>query len=44
MTNRVSLITGVNYLRADVKIKKTSSIRDIRYGYDGVFLGLDFNF
>jgi hypothetical protein len=44
MTNRVSLITGVNYLRADVTIKKTSSIRDTRYGYDGVFLGLDFNF
>ena len=44
MTNRVALITGVNYLSADVEIKRSNSIRDIRYGYDGAFLGLDFNF
>jgi hypothetical protein len=44
MTSRVALITGVNYLSADVEIKRSNSIRDIRYGYDGVYLGLDFNF
>lgn len=44
MTSRVALITGVNYLNADVEIKRSNSIRDIRYGYNGAYLGLDFNF
>ena len=44
MTDHVALIGGVNYLSADVEIARSNSIRDINYGYDGIFLGLDFNF
>jgi len=44
MTEHVGLIAGFNYLSADVKITGSKSINDIRYGYDGIFLGLDFNF
>ncbi len=44
MTEHVALIAGVNYLSADVEIARSTLISDIRYGYDGVFLGLDFNF
>ena len=43
-TDRASVITGISYLSADVTIDKSNSIQDIRYGYDGVYLGLDFNF
>lgn len=44
MSKHVALIAGVNYLSADVEIARTRSISDIRYGYDGVFFGFDFNF
>ena len=44
MTDRLSLVTGVNYLSADVEVKRTNQITDTRYGYNGVFLGLDFSF
>lgn len=44
MTDRVSLITGVNFLSADVEIKRTDRKRDISYGFEGLYLGLDFNF
>jgi hypothetical protein len=44
LTDRLSLVTGVNYLSADVEVKRTNQITDTRYGYDGVFLGLDFSF
>ncbi len=44
VTEHVALIAGVNYLSADVEIARSRSISDIRYGYDGVFLGFDFNF
>jgi hypothetical protein len=44
MTSRVALITGVNCRSADVEIKRPNSIGDIRYGYDGAYVDLDFNF
>ena len=44
MTEHVALIAGVNYLSADVEIARPRLISDIRYGYDGVFFGFDFNF
>ena len=44
MTDRVSLITGVNFMSADVDIKRTNTIREISYGFEGVYLGLDFSF
>lgn len=44
MTGHVALIAGVNYLSADVKVSRPRSIKDIRYAYDGIFLGFDFNF
>lgn len=44
MTEHVSLVTGVNFLSADVEIKRTDTIRDISYGYEGLYLGLDFSF
>jgi hypothetical protein len=44
MTERVSLITGVNFLSADVDIKRTDTKREISYGFEGFYLGLDFNF
>jgi hypothetical protein len=43
-TDRVAVITGVNYLSADVTIDRSDTIKDIRYGFDGIYLGLDFNF
>lgn len=44
MTDHVSLVTGVNFLSADVEIKRTGTIRDVSYGYEGLYLGLDFSF
>ncbi len=44
MAEHVGLIAGFNYLSADVKITQSKSINDISYGYDGIYLGLDFNF
>ena len=44
MSERVSLITGVNFLSADVDIKRTDTKREISYGFEGFYLGLDFNF
>lgn len=44
MTERLSLITGVNFLSADVEIERTDTINDISYGYEGLYLGLDFSF
>lgn len=44
MTDRTSLITGVNFMSADVDIKRTDTIREISYGFEGVYLGLDFSF
>jgi hypothetical protein len=43
-TDRLSIITGINYLNADVTIDKSKSVQDVHYGYDGIYLGLDFNF
>ena len=44
LTERLAMIMGVNFLSADVEITKAATIRDISYGYEGLFLGLDFNF
>jgi len=44
MTDRVSLITGVNLVSADVEIKWTDPIRGISYGHGGLYPGLDFSF
>ncbi len=44
MTPRVSMVTGVNFLSADVEITRSTTVRDISYGYEGIYLGLDFNF
>jgi len=44
MTDRVSLITGANFMSADVDIKRTNTIREISYGFEGVYLGFDFSF
>lgn len=44
MTDRVSLITGVNFMSADADIGRTDTIQEIGYGFEGVYLGLDFNF
>jgi hypothetical protein len=44
MTDRTSIITGVNFMSADVDIKRTATIREISYGFEGVYLGFDFSF
>jgi len=44
MTDRTSLITGVNFMSADVDIKRTNTISEIGYGFEGVYLGLDLSF
>ena len=43
-TGHVGLMIGVNYLSGDVDIDKTNTRREITYGFDGAFLGLDFRF
>jgi hypothetical protein len=44
MTERLSMITGLSFLSADVEIKRKDRINDVSYGYEGLFLGLDFSF
>jgi hypothetical protein len=45
LARNVGLIIGVNYFNADVEINEGGgSSTDIEYGYDGLFLGLDYNF
>ena len=44
VTKRLAMIMGVNFLSADVEIRKRDTVRDVSYGYEGLFLGLDFNF
>lgn len=39
-----ALHLGVNYLDADVTIEKSNRITDIRYGFSGLTLGLDYGF
>jgi hypothetical protein len=31
-------------MSADVDIKRTATIREISYGFEGVYLGFDFSF
>ena len=38
------LITGVNYFDADIDIRKGTETTEIKYGYSGFYLGLDFTF
>jgi hypothetical protein len=40
----VGLFFGVNYFNGDIEIKKSDTKTDISYGFDGLFLGLDFGF
>jgi hypothetical protein len=40
----VGLFFGVNYFNGDIEIKKTDTKTDIAYGFDGLFLGVDFGF
>jgi hypothetical protein len=45
MTSHVGLIIGVNYFNGDIKIDEGGgSLTEIEYGYDGLYLGLDYNF
>ena len=44
VTERLATVMGANFLSADVEISKTETIRDISYGFEGLYLGLDFNF
>ena len=43
-TERFGLVTGLNYFNADVDIQKGTEKTEIKYGYDGFYLGLDFTF
>lgn len=43
MSKHVALMTGVNYFNGDIDINSEDERWEVRYGYDGVFLGLDFN-
>ena len=43
-SERFGLVTGVNYFDADVDIQKETEKTEIKYGYDGFYLGLDFTF
>jgi hypothetical protein len=38
------LVTGVNYFDADIDIRKGTETSEIKYGYSGFYLGLDFTF
>jgi hypothetical protein len=44
LAKHLGLIFGVNYFNGDLDIKDTEQDQTIKYGYDGVYLGLDFNF
>ena len=44
LSRNVGLIFGMNYFDADVDFSKDNEDQDISYGYDGLFLGLDFQF
>ena len=48
LANNVGLVIGVNYFNGDIDISEDDedggSSSDIEYGYDGLFLGLDYNF
>ncbi len=48
LANNFGLIIGVNYFNGDIDISEddedNGSSSDIEYGYDGLFLGLDYNF
>jgi hypothetical protein len=43
-TDAFGLITGVNYFDADIDIRKGTETSEIKYGYSGFYLGLDFSF
>jgi hypothetical protein len=43
MTPHVALMLGVNYFNGDIDINDDDERQEIRYGYDGFALGLDFN-
>ena len=40
----VGLFFGVNYFNGDIEIKRADTKTDISYGFDGLFLGIDFGF
>ena len=44
LSRRTALLAGLNYLSADVEILDPDSITDIRYAFDGLFVGFDVNF
>jgi hypothetical protein len=45
LATNVGLIIGANYFNGDIEIDEGGgSSTDIEYGYDGLFLGLDYNF
>lgn len=43
MTNHVGLVLAANYFSGDLDIDKDDEKQNIKYGYDGFAIGLDFN-
>lgn len=44
LAKHVGLILGASYFNGDLEITDTDEQKDLTYGYDGVYVGLDFNF
>ena len=44
LAKHVGLVLGVSYFNGDLEITDTDEQKQVTYGYDGVYVGLDFNF
>jgi len=44
LSKHVGLILGASYFNGDLELTNTDEQKQMTYGYDGVYVGLDFNF
>ena len=44
LSKHVGLVLGASYFNGDLELTDTDEQKQLTYGYDGVYVGLDFNF